>query len=62
MYLSKYLTDVTLAIQDTDEDDEDDDENNDGNDYHDSYHVMKVIMWRKLSSEEIYQVKKVIKW
>ena len=26
------LTDVTLAIQDTDKDDEDDDENNDGND------------------------------
>ena len=27
----EYLTDVTLAIQDTDEDDEDNDENNDGN-------------------------------
>ena len=40
------LTDVTPAIEDTDE----------------SYQVMKVIKWWKLSSDESCQVMKVINW
>ena len=43
------LTDVTLAIDDTEEDDEDDKE-----DLADE--------WWKLSSDESYQVMKIIKW
>ena len=45
------LTDVTLAIEDTDEDDEED--------LTESYQVMKVIKWWKLSSDESYLVMKV---
>ena len=52
------LTEINLAIEDTDEDDEEDltdvipaiEE------------AMKVIKWWKLSSDESYQVRKVIRW
>ena len=45
------LTDITLAIEDTDWLLSDE-----------SYLVMKVIKWWKLSSDEIYIVMKVIYW
>ena len=70
------LTDVTLAIEDTDEDDEEDltDVTLVSDDTYwrldwcyssnwgsdESYQVMKVIKWWKLSSDESYLVMKVI--
>ena len=70
------LTDVTLAIEDTDEDDEEDltDVTLVSDDTYwrldwcyssnwgsdESYQVMKVIKWWKLSSEESYLLKKVM--
>ena len=72
------LTDVTLAIEDTDEDDEKDltdvtlvRDDTDWKlipfeDFSDVTlvieEVMKVIKWWKLSSEESYEMIKVIKW
>ena len=72
------LTDVSLAIEDTDEDDEEDltDVTLVSDDTYwrldwcyssnwgsdESYQVMKVIKWWKLSSDESYQEMKVIKW
>ena len=68
-------TDVTLAIEDTDEDDEEDltdmtlvsDDTYWRRDWcyssnWRSYQVMKVILWWKLSSDESYPVMKVILW
>ena len=71
------LTDVTLAIEDTDEEDKRLDWCDPGESWYllktwlmlllhwgsnESYPVMKIIKWWKLSSDESYQVMKVIKW
>ena len=67
MILIEDLTDVTLAIEDTDEDDEDDEEDLtyvtlvSDDTYWRLEEVMKVIKWWKLSSDESYQVMKFIK-
>ena len=72
------LTDVTLAIEDTDEDDEEDltDVTLVSDDTYwrldwcyssnwgsdESFQVMKVIKWWKLWNDESFQVMKVVKW